>query len=177
MTFFEQPAERLLALDPCHRGVGFVVLDAGARLVDWGVHRVSTSHHAAVVGVVRVLIERYRPGRIVTECVTVNERRGKWAKRLIQDVVGTAAGGGIPASHYTINQVNSVFGPLNAMTKESRARLIAERFPVLELYRPPHRRPWMSEDPRMAIFDAMSFAITHLTLEQEQDASKAEIPF
>lgn len=42
------------------------------------------------------------------------------------------------------------------------ARFIAARFAELARYVPPERKPWMSEDPRMAVFDAPAFALTVL---------------
>jgi hypothetical protein len=44
-------------------------------------------------------------------------------------------------------------------TKHALAETLAAKFPVeLALRLPPKRRPWMSEDPRMDIFDAVGLA-------------------
>jgi len=43
--------------------------------------------------------------------------------------------------------------------KDKRARFIAARFPELARSVPPERKPWMSEDERMAIFDAAAFGL------------------
>ena len=170
--------ERLLALDPCHRGVGFVVLDPGSRLVDWGVYRVSNNSHEAAAAVVCTLIERYRPRNIVVECMeSSTTRRGARAKALIRAVVKASGISGIPVSRYTIPQVYAVFARWKVRKKAARAMLLSAEFPALRMYRPPHRRPWMSEDPRMAIFDALSFAVTHLVIVAEQEEAKAHIPF
>ena len=51
-------------------------------------------------------------------------------------------------------------GPLpQTATKYGRACLLAERFPELQSFLPPVRKPWMPEDDRMATFDALSFAV------------------
>jgi hypothetical protein len=42
--------------------------------------------------------------------------------------------------------------------------LIATRFPQLARSVPPERKPWMSEDSRMAIFDAAAFALASFGL-------------
>jgi hypothetical protein len=44
------------------------------------------------------------------------------------------------------------------MTKHRLAETIARRIPGLQLYVPPVRKPWMSEDARMGIFDAAALA-------------------
>jgi hypothetical protein len=45
-----------------------------------------------------------------------------------------------------------------ATTKQKIAEMIAKQIPALNLYVPPERKPWMSEDPRMGIFDAAALA-------------------
>ncbi|MCX6925726.1 MAG: hypothetical protein NT154_21315, partial [Verrucomicrobia bacterium] len=45
-------------------------------------------------------------------------------------------------------------------TKHALAEIIAQRFPEELGFRvPPKRRPWMSEDFRMDIFDAVALAL------------------
>jgi hypothetical protein len=45
-------------------------------------------------------------------------------------------------------------------TKFAVARTLAEKFSTeLGTRLPPKRRPWMSEDPRMDIFDAVGLAV------------------
>ncbi len=45
--------------------------------------------------------------------------------------------------------------------KDRMARTVAEHLPALAVSVPPIRKLWMSEDQRMAIFDAVSFALTY----------------
>jgi hypothetical protein len=44
------------------------------------------------------------------------------------------------------------------MTKHRIAEMIAKHIPALNLYVPPARKSWMSEDARMGIFDAAALA-------------------
>ena len=39
------------------------------------------------------------------------------------------------------------------------AELIAQRIPAFERYVPPPRKPWMSEDARMGLFDAAGLGL------------------
>ena len=51
-------------------------------------------------------------------------------------------------------------GPLSQTnTKHGRACILVERFPELNAFLPPFRKPWMSEDARMSIFDSLAFAV------------------
>ena len=51
------------ALNPTHRGFGFVVLEGPTTLVDWGVKRVGPAKNQETISKVCGLIERYRPGQ------------------------------------------------------------------------------------------------------------------
>jgi hypothetical protein len=56
------------------------------------------------------------------------------------------------------------FSPLGVRNKNEIARFIAARFPELARSLPPERKPWMSEDSRMAIFDAAALAFASFGL-------------
>lgn len=59
--------ERILAIDPTHRGFGFVVLEGGSELLDWGTRYVSHPKHDASIEKVDRLIEEYEPATLVLE--------------------------------------------------------------------------------------------------------------
>jgi len=54
----------------------------------------------------------------------------------------------------------SIWAGSDATTKQEIAIAIAERFPELAPRLPRFRKPWMSEDYRMSIFDAVALALT-----------------
>jgi hypothetical protein len=56
------------------------------------------------------------------------------------------------------DDVRAVFQTCGVKTKEEIAAAIARRFPEL-LPLPRHRKPWMSEDYRMNIFDAVAIGL------------------
>ena len=47
-------------------------------------------------------------------------------------------------------------------TKQAIASRLAQIFPELLPHLPPERKPWMTEDDRMSVFDAVSFAVTSI---------------
>jgi hypothetical protein len=55
--------------------------------------------------------------------------------------------------------LGSAFAEFGLPNKHSMAELIAKHIPALEHYLPPPRKPWMSEDARMGIFDAAALAL------------------
>jgi hypothetical protein len=57
-------------------------------------------------------------------------------------------------------EVKQAFAESGAGTKYEIAIAIANRFPELTPRLPRFRKPWMSEDYRMSIFDAVAFGLT-----------------
>jgi len=55
-------------------------------------------------------------------------------------------------------------------TAEAIAMAIAKRFPELAPRLPRFRKPWMSEDYRMSIFDAVGLGLAFFTLRLKQKA-------
>ena len=53
----------------------------------------------------------------------------------------------------------AAFAHLGSSNKQTLAELIAKHIPAFERYIPPPRKPWMSEDRRMGIFDAAALAL------------------
>ena len=57
--------------------------------------------------------------------------------------------------------MKQAFSESGATTKYEGAVAIAKRFPELAPRLPRFRKPWMSEDYRMSIFDAVGFALVY----------------
>ena len=56
--------------------------------------------------------------------------------------------------------IRTFFSEYDAITKYQIATTIAQWLPEFEPRLPPFRKPWMSEDYRMSIFDAVALALT-----------------
>jgi hypothetical protein len=65
---------------------------------------------------------------------------------------------GMMVRAYSRAKVVEHFAEQGATTKQKIAETIAKHIPALNLYVPPARRPWMSENARMGIFDAAALA-------------------
>lgn len=169
---------RLLALDPCAHGVGFVVIEEEKRVVDWGVRECKRHNEASFRAAVYGLVDRYAPDTMVTERNTGSGcRRGVEARCFIDAAKDIADERHIRFCQYSMRQVKAVFAQWNALTKDERAGVLVERLPVLGPYRPPRRRPWKSEDRRFAYFDALAFAVTHQYFEHRKAETLKTIPF
>lgn len=154
-------AIRVLAVDPTHRGFGFAVLESPDRLVDWGVKTVRGDKQAGCLRKIRELLQLYQPTVVILEdCARRGSRRCPRVRRLIERIRVLATKSGVKARVVSRAQVHKAFAP--ASTKHEIAVALAKHFPELALSLPPLRKPWMSEDCRMNVFDAVALALPSL---------------
>lgn len=147
---------RVLAVDPTHRGFGYVIFE-GPRLIDWGTRRLGGNKNKASLRAVSELISLYQPQILVLENVSLKTcRRRKRVRALFDalDELGRMRG-------LSVRRVSQASAKKNlcVVNKTRLAASIAVRFPELSSCVPPERKPWMSEDPRTAIFDAAGLAL------------------
>lgn len=160
MTVHHHAEKRILAIDPTHRGFGYVIFEGPSFLVDWGVRNVRGPKNSGALQAVERLIERYTPDLLLVED---SSARDCWRRQRVRDLLGElvalASRCGVRVRRVSRTKVGKTFAGFGASNKDQIARLIAARFPELALRLPPERKPWMSEDARMAIFDAAAFAL------------------
>lgn len=151
------PFLRTLAIDPTASGFAFVVLEDPRRIVDWGVAKIWAASDNEFLARIEGIVERYAPSRFVVE-ESEGSRRGVRARRRIGLLLRYAQSQGMVTSSVSRTDVRESMG-MQGATKQEIATKLARHFPELETFLPAPRRPWESEDPRMNIFDALSFAI------------------
>jgi hypothetical protein len=154
--------KRILAIDPNHRGFGYVIFEGPDRLIDWGVRHVQGQKNKASLRAASELIDRYRPHILVVEDSDANacRKRGR-VRQLLKALETGAAVRGLSVRTIPRERVRRTFLAHGIRNKDQMARSIAARFPELVHHLPPERKPWMSEDFRMAIFDAAAFACVY----------------
>jgi hypothetical protein len=151
---------RVLAIDPTPAGIAYAVLEGPERLVDWGVSHTSASSKHSYIERLRGLIEDYRPDLLVAETYgTRHGRRSTRVNAVLHRVEAFAAGECLPFRAVSRIEVRAVF---NGGSKYEIAKGLARFFPELEPRLPRKRKPWMSEDECMNVFDALSFGLTVL---------------
>ncbi len=156
---------RVLALDPMSRGFGFGVLEGPTNLVDWGIRNAPNTNPRALLRKIRELIDLYHPDVIVIEdCHHDRSRRRQRVRTVIAQVAALAT----PDTEVELIAavlVHRALGRGKAVTKHEIARRVAEHFPEIAYRLPPERKPWMPEDSRFAIFDALAFGLAFLLLD------------
>ena len=153
-----------LAFDTTSGGFAFVVLQGSETLLDWACSEVSTAKPQAWRRRVEKLLARYQPDLVVLADAE-EPRRGRWAKRFTQGIASLADENGIPVRRVSRREVKERFAA-SGTTKHEIAVAVSRLFPELESRLPRQRKPWMSEDKRMSIFDAVSFALVALRKEK-----------
>ena len=160
---------RMLAITPSKRGFGFVVLEGQTRLVDWGVAQVWSRRDREFLTRIEDIVDRFRPSILVVED-GAGSRRGLRATRRIDLAATYAIGRGIDARRVTRRAVREAFAA-SGTTKQAIAVAISRLFPELEARLPRPRKPWLPEDERMNIFDALALAL--VALHQDEGVSEA----
>jgi Holliday junction resolvasome RuvABC endonuclease subunit len=151
---------RVLAVDPSTRGFGFAVLEGPNRLIDWGVKETKIDKNRRTLKLVDDLIEQYQPRMLVVEDYEgKGSRRCRRIQGLINDISKLTVKNKVKVRSFTRVKVKQAFSESGASNKYEIAVAIANRFPELAPRLPRFRKPWMSEDYRMSIFDAVGLAL------------------
>lgn len=153
----------ILALFPSTRGMAFALFDGTLSLVDWG--------HTSIKGkvenikcteIAEALIDRYVPDEIVVEDPSKRSHpRSDRVNLLNQSFIALAKLHGVDVVRISAKEIRRRFEAAGARTKHERAKLIASMLPAISHKLPPTRKPWMSEDPRMALFEAAALGIAY----------------
>ena len=158
--------ERVLSIYPTKHGYSFAVLEGSQLLLDWGSVQLRTHKNVRSLVEIRDQIDKYEVNAIVIED---HEGVGSYyrpqrVRNLLDaiEVLGTEQSVGV--YKYSRADVRSVFEMFGASTKYEIATVINSHSPTNELRMPRVRKPWMDEDRRMGVFDAISFGMTHYYL-------------
>lgn len=163
-TYEPIPRNRVLSLDPLTRGFGFVVLEDGPlQLVDWGVRYCAKQKQEACSRAVRRMLGEFAPTALVIErAASARSLRAFALEGFLGGIADALADSAVDLRAYSRLDVRRAFAPSGAVTKAQIATVLVSRFPELRAKAPRERKLWESEDTRMAIFDALAFALTHL---------------
>ena len=157
---FQRRYDLVLAIHFQSRGFAFALFEGWLAPVDWGVDDArGADKNARSLTRIASLLALHTPDVLVLQDMS---ERGTLRAQRIQELNGRAAEladqRGMLVRTYSRAQVVEHFEELGAVTKQRIAETIAKHIPALNLYVPPTRKPWMSEDARMGIFDAAALA-------------------
>lgn len=166
---------RVLAIDPCTKGFGFVVMEGQEKVIDWGTKYVKGDKNSQSLKRIEGLIDCYLPEVIIVEdCQSSGSRRCSRIRGVIDDIMSLASTKQIKLRKISRSAVKKAFSSHGAATKHEIAVAIAEQFPELLPYLPRLRKPWMVEDDRMNIFDAAALALAFFHARRRQRTAKRQ---
>jgi hypothetical protein len=156
---------RVLAVAPSTKGFGFAVMEEPNLLIDWGVKAVSGDKNVQCVRLVSTLLDFYKPDMLILEdCSVKNCWRRSRVRSLIRQLTALATTKKIKTRHISRAAVRKAFSPNVTLTKHQIAMTVASQFPELMSDLPNKRKPWMSENYKMGIFDAVALSSTLFNL-------------
>jgi hypothetical protein len=143
------------------RGFGFVLFEGHLSPFDWGIREIRGARkHGRCFARISKKFDRYLPDAVVLQDTSPEgTRRARRIVNLNAAIVELAKSRGIPVYAYSRDQVRAAFEYLGYVNKQGLAEVIAKKIPAFERYVPPPRKPWMSEDARMGIFDAAALGL------------------
>jgi hypothetical protein len=150
----------VLSVHPTARGMGWVIATSPLTLIDWGVIRANNDTNATCLRRIAKLIETFSPAVIVIKHAAGSSRtRVKRIQRLITAIVQLARTRSIEIQLFAEKQVRAHFERFGAKTREDVAMFLATNIDALSSRLPPKRKPWMSEDARLGLFDAAAVMV------------------
>lgn len=143
------------------RGFAFILFESSLAPYDWGIGEVRGSRkERRCFGRIFGIINRYQPDVLVLQDTSpTGTGRAYWIVRLNGRIADAADQQGIPVYAYSRAEVYKSFEQLGFSNKQTLAEIISRHIPAFERYVPPPRKPWMSEDSRMGLFDAAALAL------------------
>jgi hypothetical protein len=148
---------RILGIAPSPAGVGLGVIEGLNSLIGWDMKRVRESLNSECMVKVEKAIDYYQPQVIVMED---SSERSSRHRALIKRIVALAGKRGVGVVMLSRKQVRGVFFVEGLGSKDALAEILAQRFPEeLGARLPRKRRTSMSEDHRMAMFEAVALAL------------------
>lgn len=159
------PYARLLAIHPSTRGFGWALFEGPLAIVDWGLAKATGDKNADSLQKIEALIAQYHPDAIVLEEFEhLLSRRQVRIKSLYRSIVALGYVRGVSVRVIPRTDIRRCFITTHATTRYQVAKAVATHLSALRPRLPPPRKPWLSEDPRMALFAAAALGIAHYAI-------------
>jgi hypothetical protein len=161
------------------RGCSFVLFEGTLSPHDWGIFECrGAKKDASCLRKMTELLDRYDVDALIIQHTGPDGTRRALRVSTLNTGLETAAREhGVPIFKYSRADVYLTFASAGFTNKQSLAEVIAEHIPAFEGYVPPPRKPWMSEDARMGLFDAAALALVFFERANKLDSPRRrELP-
>jgi len=153
------------ALHATSRGFGYVVFEGPFTPHDWGIVTARGDKNATCLRKIDAMLDQFMPESLLLEAFGKHSSlRSDRITRLYQAIASMAASRGINVSIYSFGDVKACFASVGARTRQEIAEAVGRSIDALGHRLPMARKPWQSEDRRMALFCAAALVLTHFQL-------------
>jgi Holliday junction resolvasome RuvABC endonuclease subunit len=152
-----------MAIHPTSRGFGWIVFEGPFSPHDWGVV-LAKGHNknSTCLRKLETMLARFTPETLVVEAFDKrNSFRTDRIANLCQAAVSLAVDRGVDVAIYNLADIRSCFATVGARTRQEIAEAVVRHVDAFRHRLPTNRKPWQSEDRRMALFSAAALALTH----------------
>jgi len=151
----------IVGMDRCSQGVAFVWF-RGGELRDFAIRYVGSEPEKQLAVIEEILATTQADVLVLEDWKDARCRRAPDVKRLFSDTAARATAGSIEVGCVAQAEVRDRNRRRGLKTKEAVAAAVAQSLPELRRLVPARRKAWMSEDPRVNIFDAVSLVLRWL---------------
>lgn len=159
------PRSLVLAVYPSVRGFGWVAFEAPFALYDWGIVFVQRDKNRRCLEHFERLLTRLEPETLVLEARPERSSRTARIVTLQRAMTAAALGHGVETAVYPRGDVQALFAPVGARSRQEIAVAVARQLPALAHRLPRKRGAWHCEDRRMSLFNAAAVAVAHFQLD------------
>ncbi len=157
-----------LAIFSSKDGFGWMVFDGPLSPVAWEVSTLSKTKgtpeekNARTMKRIEKLVAQYRPATIVLEAFEgPGTRRSARIRQLCRSILSLAAMHGTAVRIISREQITSYFESTETKTRYAIASVVAASLKEIRHRLPDKRRPWETEHPEMALFNAAALLFVH----------------
>lgn len=147
----------VLSIFPTTRSFGFVIFESPQSPLDWGIRETTRKTLGDALESARKLMQRHHPDVLVIEDLTeTGVRRGIPVRRFYRGAIHVAESLGITVERVTRTDIKRAYAHVGARNKYEIAVSTATEIEAFRSLLPAKRKEWVTEDRRMALFDAAS---------------------
>lgn len=152
----------VFAIHATSRGFGYVVFEGPFAPYDWGSVIARGDKNAVCLAKANKMLERFMPETLVLEVYGKDSsNRSARIAKLYKAITALAINHGIDVEVYSRSEIQASFASVGAVTRQEIAEAVARIVPAFSHRKPKLRKPWQSEDRRMAMFCAAALVLTH----------------
>lgn len=176
MTAAPVPRSLVLGVYPNVRGFGWIAFEGPFAVYDWGLVFVQNDKNRRCLAHFERLLARLEPEALILEAFPETTRRTARIVTLQRAMSASAFSRGVEATMYPRGDVQAMFAPVGARSRQDIAVAVARQVPALSHRLPRKRGAWHCEDRRMALFNAAALVITHFQLDANRLLRELDTP-